>query len=179
MSAPGPIRRSSTKDDWQTPQYIVDWIADELNVNFVLDVCADETNRKAKYWLEGPCVRWYSTTCYCGLCSGWCVHDEPGHSFCNPPYSTNVDRLWTRRAMDQMHRDRPSVQLVPAATGTAWWNLSRMMATATWLIEGRIPFTHPDREGASQNTSDSSLFLFDSSRRRIDKTLFLKRPLEA
>ncbi len=44
MSAPGNQRRTSTKDDYETPDEVYDPLNDEFH--FTIDVCADKDNHK-------------------------------------------------------------------------------------------------------------------------------------
>lgn len=176
VSAPGPTRRSSEHDDWQTPQYIVDAIAgDILRVPaFTIDPCRGVfpvTSRNCTSF-AGPHVDPHDPIgalddglCHCGLCQRWTPPTHYPHYyddwvFCNPPYSDVTS--WVRKAIAEADDGIRSLLLVPNSTDTAWWHEAERYRDQRIDVEGRIPFYLPSSFAAkSGNTGGSTLFIFD------------------
>lgn len=169
MSAPGPSRRSSEHDDWQTPQYIVDAIATEICrvPRFMVDPCAGTNSVISRNGreLRGPCT--ISTGyCKCGLCSTWHApafpHEYDDWAFWNPPYSEAL--TWVEKAVSEYMDGIRSVGLLPNSTDTYWWHKAAANATQVIHVEGRIGFYLPAAESKkSGNTGGSTLFVYDFS----------------
>lgn len=171
MSAPGNLRRTSERDEWQTPDYIVDAIAhDILRIDrFAIDPCAGANSVISRHGLNlhGPCFGPETTNCCCGLHGEWRVpswpYEAPQYAFVNPPYSQAaewVDACWSH---EQIEDGCPSLLLLPNSTDTAWWHEANRMSQQTIHVEGRISFYHPGHTGPSANTGGSTLFIFDRS----------------
>ena len=101
MSAPGSIRRVSTRDDYETPDEVYDPLNEEFG--FTIDVCADEDNHK--------CERWY------GIGEDGLSYDWQGICWMNPPYS-DIKR-WVAHASQQKCT---VVALLPNNTDTKWFH---------------------------------------------------------
>ena len=101
MSAPGNQRRTSTKDDYETPDEVYDPLNDEFH--FTIDVCADEDNHK--------CEAYYSIE-EDGLFYEW-----SGVCWLNPPYSNT--KAWLLHASKQRCT---SIALVPNSTENTWFH---------------------------------------------------------
>lgn len=193
MSAPGNVRRSTTKDDWGTPSDIMAALRREFD--FTLDVCAEEHNRKAERWLEGPCVKRESDICGlslqrcndsgegscvnfdecivaghwrecgCGLCADWMEHV----CFLNPPYSS-IDE-WISKAASASYRGATVVALLPGSFGNSWYGRAAATCSEERQLRQRVQFIHPpDCECKAcaagtkgSNATDSSVFIWRPS----------------
>ena len=120
MSAPGSIRRVSTRDDYETPDEVYNPLNEEFG--FTIDVCADEDNHK--------CEAYYSIE-EDGLYYSW-----SGICWVNPPYSEV--KAWLLHASKQQCT---SVALVPNSTENTWFHeIAWTTASEIRFIPRRISF---------------------------------------
>lgn len=118
---------SSYSEEWETPQYVFDWIDNQFH--FVLDVCATAKNAK--------CKKYYTKT-EDGLKQKWFLDSEGGACFMNPPYGKKIFR-WMCKAKEE--GDFVTVVcLIPARTDTKWFHDYVMRADEVWFIRGRLKF---------------------------------------
>ncbi len=68
-----------------------------------------------------------------GLGSDW-----GKRNFVNPPYS-DIKR-WMKKAVQEWHKGKLVVCLVPSRTDTIWWHEYAMFATEIRFIKGRLKF---------------------------------------
>ena len=94
---------TSTKDDWETPQYLFDKLNEKFH--FTLDPCSSHENTK--------CLRHYTVEDD-GLSKSW----KGEVVFCNPPYGRQISK-WVEKCAKE---DCVSVLLVPARTDTKWFH---------------------------------------------------------
>jgi phage N-6-adenine-methyltransferase len=145
MSAPGNVRRSLGRDDWETPWELVKALESVLGTKFQLDVCATEETKKASM---------YYTPEDDGLSLPW-RHIV----FCNPPYSEMGK--WVEKALEERKQYYCWLlaMLVPAATDTMWFHRLVEAASVTLLLKGRVAFL---KDGVPQkgNTTASAVVVF-------------------
>jgi phage N-6-adenine-methyltransferase len=147
MSAPGNVRRSLGRDDWETPWELVKALEGVLGTSFTLDVCATWETKKASMYYSLDDDGLSSSAAWCGVV------------WCNPPYS-NL-RAWVEKALDEAQKDHCELlaMLVPAATDTMWFHRLVEAASVTLLLKGRVAFL---KDGVPQkgNTTASAVVLF-------------------
>lgn len=125
-------RRTLNKQDWETPQTLVNFIEDEYRVFFSLDVAATDDNKKAPMFfdeeMDGLKRSWYSHTVWC-----------------NPPYENQKD--WVLKAIHEAARNEADVfMLIPARPDTKLfhdWIMTNASSIA--FIKGRINFMGAER----------------------------------
>ena len=121
-------------DNWQTPQYIFDWIENKLGFKFDLDVAADINNSK----VEGC----YLTEEDNALEMEWVYGLK---CWLNPPYSDPAP--WVKKAYEESLKGATVVCLLPADISTAWFHDWVIGKAEIWLIQGRIQFDG-DKKGS-------------------------------
>ena len=106
------------RTDWKTPK----WLYDHLNgvFNFNCDPCPSDPG------LDGLSAEWGTRT------------------FVNPPY--NALPAWLNKALEEREKGKFILLLLPAKTGTAWWqDLVQPNAAFIWFLRDRLCFD--DRGG--------------------------------
>lgn len=129
-------------DLWATPQYIFDWIQEELGITFDLDVCANAINHKCKNWFgEHSCHYPGNSLYYPGnsLNSNWNVWGN--YCWMNPPYSDPLP--WVEKAYEESLKGCTVVCLLPADTSTGWFHEWVLGKAETRFVRGRIKFVDP------------------------------------
>jgi len=119
---------SSERGDWETPAALFEELDAEFH--FTLDVCANETNKKCK-WYFGP------TNSYTpdGLAVRW------GHAICwmNPPYGREIGK-WIAKASAEAQKGATVVALLPARTDTRWFHDFIYGKHEVRFLRGRLKF---------------------------------------
>ena len=116
---------SSKSDNWATPQSFFDELNKEFN--FIIDVCADETNHKCEI---------YYNKVVDGLTKEW-TNDAV---WCNPPYGRAIGE-WVKKAYeDQKKYSNVIVMLLPARTDTKWFHNYIYGKAEIRFIKGRLKF---------------------------------------
>src|ERR1700760_770728 len=105
MSA-SKVHFSSETDEWETPPDFFEKVVEEFG-SFDLDVCANESNAKAK--------RFYTKE-QDGLSKNW-----TGKVWMNPPYGREISK-WMRKAYESSLWGAMVVCLIPSRTDTAYWH---------------------------------------------------------
>jgi phage N-6-adenine-methyltransferase len=111
---------SSISVSWYTPKSIFDM----LGLQFDIDVCSPP---------EG--VPWIPTKEYFSLPQDGLTEEWRGLIWCNPPYGKE-SIAW----LDKMNNHRNGIALVPARTGTKWFQKYAKESDAFLLLKGRIQF---------------------------------------
>lgn len=151
---------SSKNDKWITPQSLFDSLDREFH--FTLDVCATAENAK--------CATFYSPAAD-GMTREW-----TGVCWMNPPYGRAIG-LWIAKAVREAQAGATVVALLPARTGSAWWQDYVMKATEIRYLRGRTRF-----EGAKHNAPfDSAVAVFKPNEKlaelgRIENELARRNP---
>lgn len=129
MSKFGPngVLHSSNKLDWETPQWLIDYLSGIWNIHFDLDVCATAESSKAAAFIS-PQENALET-------------DWWGNCWMNPPYGKEIGK-WIERAWKQAnfnHKVKHVVCLLPARTDTSYWH-KYVSHGHIFFIRGRIKF---------------------------------------
>ena len=121
------VHFSSETDLHATPQDFFDMLAKEFN--FVLDVCAIESNAKCPWFFsperDGLSQDWYTA----GMGDVWM----------NPPYGRTIS-AWVKKAKETAQQGSTVVTLLPARTDTAWWHDYCIPFGEIRFIRGRLKF---------------------------------------
>ena len=157
-----------TKDTWETPAPLFDAL-DRL-FRFTLDVAADESNRKLRRWLEGPCrlnqtladlAR--SEPALIGQASEAIHGDDPVEGLyhatallcacvcglCSDwmeevvwcnPPYGKEIGAWVRKFAAASLRGATVVALLPNGTDTEWFADVWRTASEVWFLSGRVQF---------------------------------------
>lgn len=130
-------RTTNTRDDWQTPSYIVDALG-----KFDLDPCANIVNpaRLATqgYIQDGLTRDWY------------------GRVWMNPPYG-RICREW----MWKLAVHGNGIALIPPRVGSQWFHHKVLtMCNAILFLKGRIAFLDAELQPVKGNNADSILIAF-------------------
>lgn len=134
-------RSEFTRDDWQTPLYIVNSLG-----KFDLDPCASSCNptRLATkgYTIEDD-----------GLEKEW-----HGRVFLNPPYGSEV-KFWIEKLSN--HKD--GIALIPPRVGSKWFHdIVFKTFDAILFLRGRIAFEDEEGYAVAGNNADSILIGYGS-----------------
>lgn len=117
------IHFSSTKEDWYTPDYILD-----LATNIMGEITLDPSSNP--YFTTG--ARHNYTWRDDGLKRDWF-----GNTFLNPPYGRELSE-WTEKHNQQVNNFDQAIMLLPARTDTKWFH--DLDIDAFCLLKGRIKF---------------------------------------
>jgi len=107
-----------TKDCWETPQYIKEYIYNRFGIEGdMFDPCP--ANPK----INGLLIDWEKC------------------SYVNPPYSRGNQIKWIKKAVDESKKDKDVYVLIPSDTSTKIWNDYVMKyAYCIYFVRGRIKF---------------------------------------
>ena len=129
------------KQDYETPQQLVDLFADMLGVTFSVDLAGTYTNKKA------PQVISLDDDGFSSLeepWEGW-LTEFPGAGWLNPPYSNPECGRFVKKCC-ALPRHFDIVALVPACICTKWWLAANVPAHASiYPLFPRIPFVGMDQ----------------------------------
>lgn len=130
-------RSDSTRDDWQTPTYIVEALGD-----FDLDPCANINN---PFRLAA-----------CGYPVGGLHLPWAGRVWCNPPYGSEC-REWLRKLAAHGN----GIALIPPRVGSRWFQ-DEVLSTcdAVLFLRGRIAFLNAEMIPIRENNADSVLVAY-------------------
>lgn len=121
----------SQSNDWETPQYIIDFLENwSYGIGkFTLDPCATPDNTKAlKYYTPKDD----------GLKMTWRGHNV----FLNPPYGRDIGN-WIEKAFNETRgKTTKVIALIPARPDTSYWHnfILDQPSVAVFFIRGRIKF---------------------------------------
>lgn len=115
----------SNKDDWETPQFILDWVKKEYGDYF------------------DPCPLYGLENGFDGLNKDW---DKV--NFINPPYSAGSDKeAFIRKAKEEGDKGNICVVLIPASTETAIFHDVIKPNAQIFFIRKRVPFKGFNQKG--------------------------------
>lgn len=109
---------ASRREDWETPQWLFDYLNKDCNFNFAVDLAATEQNRKCTEYVDMNADFLRPT-----------LYDMEDWHWCNPPYKKRGANMakWAKALMAVPK----VVVLVPASVGTKWfqpfWDNSRFI----------------------------------------------------
>jgi site-specific DNA-methyltransferase (adenine-specific) len=121
-----PVLYNSKKDEWPTP--FETFASLDCRFHFQLDPCATAENAKCKKFFTKEDD---------GLIQNW----KKYRVFCNPPFTRGQAGKWARKAYEAAQVGALVVLLVPARTGTKWfqdWVQSK--ADELVFLRGRLKF---------------------------------------
>lgn len=134
-----PTKPATANQSFETPWWLYDAICRKLGIEKCdLDAAASLENKK--------CHRFYDEVSD-GLVSPWA-----DITWCNPPYKKLGP--WVTKALDEYEeRGCASVLLLPARTGTAWFEevVEGEYHNGIMWIRGRVPFLGPDGKEKAAN----------------------------
>lgn len=117
---------SSRRDDWCTPQIVIDLIRKIGPIG--IDPCPCDKS------IVHPAVQYPGTD---GLALEW---KSDGIVFVNPPYGRAI-APWIKRCHDMRRAySGEFIALVPARTDTRWWHAYAVTAAAWCFWRGRLVF---------------------------------------
>lgn len=130
------VEHSSSKDDWQTPDELLDLV--RMVGPIGLDPCTTKANPVG--------ARRFFTSSDNGLAQLWeesalkTPYDAPNGeiAYVNPPYGRGIIE-WVE-VCARSRCGMPSVLLVPARPDTAWWFRALETASAVCFWRGRLTF---------------------------------------
>lgn len=142
---------SSERDDWSTPQVLVDHMTtlllEQYNTRLLLDVCATENNRKCSRYifedsLEASWHHMLRTMDHAPAPGGGMNLHAPA-AWMNPPYGRGIYD-WVQKAYDESCLCSPEsymiLALLPARTDTKWWHEYVHKAQHIFWFKGRLYF---------------------------------------
>jgi site-specific DNA-methyltransferase (adenine-specific) len=131
----------TSKDEWQTPQWLFDLLDQEFH--FQVDAAADEMNSRCRWFLKKG-GEFDALTMTSWMRSDW---PQVNTFFLNPPYSAgNIDKFMAK-ALEESKKGAVVVCLVPCATDTKWWHNYAMKAQEIRFIKGRVRFVGYNEKG--------------------------------
>lgn len=143
--------RTINYQKWETPQAFVDFVEEQFNVKFDIDVAAEDHNKKAPM-------------CYNekddGLSLAWEQWEHrTTYVWCNPPYN-NV-KEWVEKAIEQTRYDCETYMLIPAATDTILFHDYIVPnASKIFFIKGRMNFASKYQVKNASSNHASMLVIF-------------------
>ena len=139
---------SSNRQDWETPQYILNYLRDQKGYHFTLDPCSNVANHKfAKFY----------TVDDNGLSQNW----QNEVVFVNPPYIESA--AWIEKCYNEWHTNNTIVvMLIASRTDTkAWYNYVSKAPAIEFLIP-RVKF-ELNGQSVGSPTFGSALVYFDNN----------------
>ena len=143
--------RTVNHQNWETPRSFVKFVEEQFNIEFDIDVAADDQNKKAPM-----CYREEDD----GLSLAWEQWEHrTTYVWCNPPYN-NV-KEWVEKAIEQTRYDCETYMLIPAATDTILFHDCVVPnASKIFFIKGRMNFTSKYAVKNSSSNQASMLVIF-------------------
>jgi hypothetical protein len=126
-----PQIHSSVKQDYCTPQYVLDWVRRLGRIT--LDPTAH----------DNPCMHfadYCATKSFDGLAMDWTKPMASGVTYVNSEYGRALPKWVDKCAQEQVRHGIEVVQLVPARAGNRWWRAARAKAHAMVELHKRITF---------------------------------------
>jgi hypothetical protein len=141
----GPALFSSAKDDWNTPEEVLQLVRKLGPIS--LDPCSNagsivDAAREIRLPEDG-------------LLANWAELGAGGVVFVNPPYGQTASRVWLRKITEEAARGAEIVALLPARPDTQWFQRHGAKAQAIVFWEGRLTFL-----GAPTSAPFPSLVLY-------------------
>lgn len=135
-------RNLNNKDDWATPDYILDQLVEEFGSMF------------------DPCPLHHNTDDWDGLQIEW-----SNVNFVNPPYSRKLKDSFVKKAIEEQRKGKTSVMLLPVSTSTILFHEHiKPNATEIRFLKGRVKFIGVNTKGKKVKNSvgmhDSMIVVF-------------------
>ena len=131
-----------SKQDYQTPEVLLDAIKKKLNIkrfwcdfaatteNAVADCCYTKADDAFKHTWNSEC------------CDRFITKFGIEWGFCNPPYADI--RPWVAHAWVEAQFGAQVAMLIPASTGSNWWATYVHNKAHVLLMNGRVTFVGAD-----------------------------------
>jgi phage N-6-adenine-methyltransferase len=156
MCADIAATQTSNSDEWETPWWLVNLLAEEFCVHghFDLDPAATAKNAKGVSSfgkeLNGLRQEWW------------------GNVFVNPPYS-QIEQ-WTKKCYQEAYNGNATVVLLAAARPDTryWWDFSRHGEVR--FIKGRLKFIDPSKDKQTGAPFPSAVVIFRKNFQRLTPT---------
>ena len=151
-----PILYSSKSNNWNTPQYIFDWLKPLGPIS--LDPCANSTSKVPSAIIITPSGG-------DGLGVSWKTMHE-GYVFVNPPYSKDKNnpagiKTWIDKCVSEWEKNSvEQVLLVPSRTDTKWFQSVVKVASALCFVKGRVDFINADGSGTAAKAPFPSALIY-------------------
>jgi phage N-6-adenine-methyltransferase len=133
--------KASKRDLWETPQQLVDQVADILKVHIALDPCCTEKNRKC--WngcfkkQDGLKLDWLSS---CNAITGF----SNKAVWVNPPFSEL--HKWIDKVIEESNKGLTIVLVHPDTPDTAWYQKIEKNCLMQLVPTSRINYIDPEIE---------------------------------
>ena len=130
-------------DNWETQNYIYDWIQSQLKFQMILDLAANGLNSKCPFYI-GELVN-ALTRDWNGWIDDYRLHRRLGEigAFCNPPYSKPNLPRFTEKACLEAEKGLNQCFIVPLDI-TSWSRDYVWGQAEVWIPDERIAFINPD-----------------------------------
>lgn len=146
MSAPGPVRGTTGKDEWGTPRYIFDYWNNIYD--FDCDAAASADNSLCENMMDKD---------YDSLNNAWV---QRWSYWLNPPYGGGAMLGWVERCIEEnQERGATIVALLPNNTDTQWFKRAFATASRISFLEGRISFIDPETQKPMGGNVGGSVFV--------------------
>lgn len=145
-----PALLSSAKDDWVTPQWIIDRVSTEHDL--VLDIAAAKDTAKAEVYYDKEKNAFEQSWSRDIVRASIGARNPAG--WLNPPYGREL-RRWAKMAIEES-RAVNIIMLVAARTDSVWFrNLAANGVVG--FLPGRVRFERPDGTTLSAATFPSAI----------------------
>ena len=154
MSKNRTVENGSTNDDWETPQYVYDFLEDTYfeNVEY-FDPCP------LKSKIDGLKIDWKQ------------------YNYINPPYNAKGKVAFITKAYEESKKGKLCIMLIPASTETKIFHEIIIPNATVILIQRRIKFKGTNSKGIyvtdKSGQSGSMFVIFGSKEKKCIKTLTL------
>ena len=134
-------------DNWETQNYIYDWIQSQLKFQMILDLAANDRNHKCNIYItkENNALKrnWVEGHAIVKLARGIDRISEKTGCFCNPPYSKPNLPRFTEKACLEAEKGLNQCFIVPLDI-TSWSRDYVWGQAEVWIPDERIAFINPD-----------------------------------
>ena len=166
-----PALFSSAIQDWETPKWLFDRLAQEFH--FSVDIAASRNNLNCPFFCTKEGLKDFFGNLLDpndGLTANWT--NFQGHIWCNPPYKEV--RKWVQKGYEESLRRAKSVFLVPARTDTRWFHDFVLGKAQIIWIKGRLNFS-----GSANSAPFPSMILIYDQKRTPSPFFAISPPAEA
>ena len=118
-------RNIEHKDDWETPDYILEDVRSILGDNYF-----------------DPCPLGHDTKKWDGLKVDW-----ERNNYCNPPYSRKLKEAFIKKAKEEQVKGNTTLMLLPVSTSTKIFHEEIYHQAEITFIKGRIKFIGVNTKG--------------------------------
>jgi len=135
--------KASVRDLWETPAWLVKQVSKILNVQFVLDPCCTEKNKKAGCFftpeVNGLAMDW-AADLDCWMDGGRFISSPA--AFVNPPFS-QLDE-WIQKVIEESQKGLTIALVHPDTPDTAWYQKIEDNCLLQLVPTSRVNFVDPE-----------------------------------